>query len=643
MIGGSSSSSKRPTQDFGIQKHGFQLPPPFYPAQPTPITHNEQSPLPGTKVHTAHNPSLRPNSMNGNIVFGGYAESDNSSPILPPSASSPPFHQPRMSSNTTPSPTRSSYQGYGHSHHISGPPTLSRMVPYPQAYTSQPPSYLPFKYGYNIPPTYYSPMPPYLPLGNHPPLTPSATPLNKQPEGWPIPDDQVLPCASSAASLGGSEDPRSVERGQRLEAHDLDGEPEHSNIYDLTAQYPAPQHAQNSPSLADRQITSWSAGSIVDIDHQTEHDDFSALRSHLLYHFDRDQFADCCLRLSHIKERFQQTDFALHSILAARSPTLQAILRSPERESVSDGKRLLHLRTADRFITLSAFEAALKVCYGQSSVNFLRPITGVMGLNAPDRSNIMTKRLENAASPMTSALAYLAAGKVLAMPAVALSGLSSAVELLAYENVERALSFALDGLSIPTTERGPTDLPDAYDPAFSGGTYEPYSGDLRRAVLEFVVANFPNPFYLDTAASSVADLDRLPSIGALEPKSSVSHLRLSSIQFGDFACDVNAKPTPQMTQLSSILLSIPYGSLKYILDNLQQATRQQVTRPVVQERERRRLHVLHEQNKPSDEIQAGEDKWKEAGFEESVTEGESGPTITRRWTGSQTEDGKTSA
>ena len=121
-----------PSQVHYTQQNGFQLPPALYPSTPRfyPITQPVYSfPI---NSHTSQPSLLSPYAFDKPIVFQGEPDSNNSSPISLPSASSTTFTQPTPLSDATSYHSQSIYQGYGHI-----PNTYRHYVPTRLAFEAQ--------------------------------------------------------------------------------------------------------------------------------------------------------------------------------------------------------------------------------------------------------------------------------------------------------------------------------------------------------------------------------------------------------------------------------------------------------------------------------------------------------------------------
>lgn len=139
---------------------------------------------------------------------------------------------------------------------------------------------------------------------------------------------------------------------------------------------------------------------------------------------------------------------------------------------------------------------------------------------------------------------------------------------------------------------------DSLNKPEAGGspTHDPYSSGLLHRVIEFIVQNFPSDFYLDPIAPQLAACPRLPAVMSHESKPSRSDPRLVKIRFGEF--EDEKRPSQLTTTMSSILLSLPFPLLKYLLEHpmlsnrLGPETVSSIMRQVVGEREVRRQRAL---------------------------------------------------
>lgn len=568
------SPSKRSTQDFGIERHGFQLPPPFYPANSRRMAESTTL-LEAEERDRSHTSFTFSQPFDYGIRFGGYVESDQSSPALPPSTISAAFPQPTPPSDVTSSPNHSAYQGYGHAHHPSVPSLPSKPTSQPREYPDGQPIFVPLDYSYDADPVSYKHSTPYMTNSSQQPFEPSATLFRDQ---------------SAQFSLS----------------------------------------TQDSLPAAQQSVSECSIGPAETIQHNTNGAFLMALTSHLSQHFDHPEYADCELEIQ-VSDEF--AELKLHALLIGRSPTIRGLFDSATGPSET-GRTRLSLFTSDGFITVPAIVSALRVCYGQP------PSDGLCssfsnGPNVPGWTGSLQSNEANLTYRTDSALAYLAAGHLLQLPEVCSCAIPTIENCLAYKTLERILSFAIDGFTYPideTSHRNHSNRDEMKDLITLGRmSYAPYSGFVLIAAVHFIVVNFPNSFVLDTSAPTFMSLNQFPVTESPSSRVRPPKSRLSSIKFGDFPLETFELPKEEDTILSSTLISVPFLVLMHILDGLGDSMKQRILRPVVEERERRRLLVL-EKRKASD-VQEEFGIWITGCWEESIVGTEPNLTATRRWLG----------
>ena len=468
------------TQDFGIERHGFKLPPPFYPKKspPTAIstdltpTDEPVSVLQDTPQSLDEN-APQQDMPTKRMSLRGSAPSFHAHPTPPsdtmtsptassakgfPDARSISFHpQPTPPADNTPSPTHS-YQGSDHAQSLacSPPPTTSShnasspahsiyhgYVFGPSTYgyspevsaTRQPSGYAQpeaetrvfVKQHDAVGSPYYSQPPAFPLLGSQPPLTPSATPFSNIPQ--------------QSNYMNGYLPPESM--GYRYASPVLENHPQNGYLGHTTSNSHGPsssngEQAYNDFSLSQNNVCQshlWPSTIL----NGSQVSPFNApcsqapLVAHLLRNFNLPIHADCRLVLTHKEERFGLAQWYLSSLLLAQSTKLQDLLQASRTSK--DGRKLVQLVLTDRFITPKSMESVLRVCYGESL-----PAFSGMG---PDHVSPST-RTEASTSWMTDALAYAAAGFLLKMDTVVLRGLDIASKILTWENLENALSFGLE-------------------------------------------------------------------------------------------------------------------------------------------------------------------------------------------------------
>lgn len=378
----------------------------------------------------------------------------------------------------------------------------------------------------------------------------------------------------------------------------------------------------------------------------------SPLIDYLAQEFNTTEHADCQLRIFHETRMCDIADFLLHSLLIDQSPLLRGLRKSTMAQE--NGITPLRIRTRNPFITPLAIETALQVCYGRSLVEYKGSSTEICS----SKSSV-----EVSTTWMDNALALAASGYLFQLETVISRGLQIASSILNWENIEKALSFAMDGelgsewdldsSFRATTESLPFQISDdtitgvtprsseavanrsniQYDEQSSSphhGGYSRGTNHLLLQCLNYILSNFPDSWELDILARPLADIDRLPMTAG--GRSPLATSRLCQIQFGDHPSE-QAKSYDVNIMLSSLLLSLPFSLFNYILDRLDETTRSRSINPIVDERERRRRQVVKCESISWSQRQEAADDWAQAGWEESVGLQNSRLCLQRKWVG----------
>jgi len=315
-------------------------------------------------------------------------------------------------------------------------------------------------------------------------------------------------------------------------------------------------------------------------------------KTYLLEQFNNPEFADCLL---HMEIRGQATTFWLHAVVIAQNPTLKGLLQSVQSFDVKGRKTLVLVDMTDAHLSLSAVTSALRSLYGEL---------------LPQESLVI-----NALDP---ALAYLTIGRMFQMPMFQEIGTTGVLKSLTLDNLEKVISHAIAiGADRGTDTTGTRGI----------GRYPLFSRRLFEGLLDFVVANFPDPFILDTCAPNPRPLCGYPPVSPSEPQFPRSKPELMSIQFGEFLSASHSIPSAESTAMSSLLLSVTTSVLQQILIALGQSVAREIAGPIIAERERRRLkalEVIAAQEGPAHSTESSE----LINWEERVVETDSGITIT---------------
>ncbi|USW55530.1 hypothetical protein Slin15195_G088490 [Septoria linicola] len=569
----SPAASRRPLDRFEMRQIRTELPPAFVPAgeQQTPLSaaSSQQRPPGFPHGHPAH-PST------SSIIFGGN-ESSGSSPAPPPG----------IGSAFMPPPPPPNAPLYGHAHHAS--------EPYPQRFQNgaQPPAPFAMRPGFAPPQQFnhphahfrYPPREHFTPNGFAPRSrsgshTSSRAGLDLQ---SPIGMDQSIDSAKTMSS---------------------EGKPSFGN-----RQIPPPfqQHMPPPPS------------SFAHPEMAAGFENAESMRDHVLSQFRNPAFADCQIRVSE-QDSGAHAELDGHRLIIARSPKLADISRAGDNTTSSGASTNLDIQLKGRYVRIGPFVDAVRYLYGGPLPPF-------------DLYNLGPNTLPE--DRVEVALQYIATGAWLNIHAVAQRGVEIASSLLQWDTITPILAFALDGglgqiwpAEDGSEERTSTcSSDDSSTKPEAGGApaYEPHSSALLTRVLEFAAHNLPPNFYINSSAPQSAACPRLPSYPQRhESKSSRSDPRLSKIRFGEMGTEDHQRPSFATTAVSSILLSLPFPLLKYLLEHPALANRLgadtigSIMRQVVNEREVRRQKALRARVASQEEDHGDYQQIQNLYWEESV-------------------------
>ncbi|KAI4279990.1 MAG: hypothetical protein L6R38_004816 [Xanthoria sp. 2 TBL-2021] len=464
-------------------------------------------------------PTVLPNDKHPNSsIYYGYDPSRNMS-----------FYPRSSRSYVNASPVQSSYEGYAmantpqaiHTRTMSSSQLHDRST----AENAQSlPVYTPSQYQ----PQHARPIPQF---GNHFPITPSATPSN---------------------SGSQKQDPSPIDVIEHIVPVDQPSKADSK---------------EDSASKTSQKYQEWCQQIMEKLQEESDRPAIPrALSNHLVTNFNNPTFADCELYISHVSHRFEPVVVSLHSLLIAQNSKLKALLQSAEIRE--DGKKQMLLNVKDDYADPAALKSAVRICYGERPSRY----TGFPSELSSDQ--------EVSKAWMNNALAFAAAGHVLEMTGVAHRGEQIASMVLDWDNLEQALSFAMD-----------TTIRRAWGSSTSSSNFPCNASELLLSCLYFVISNIPGAIRLDLSAKPLSTVNRLPT--ASESEAPLSRSRLSRIQFGDLPVETEQPISKHDILTSAILFSLPFDHVKFILDRVPQHVNIEITKAVVQERERRRLRTLN--------------------------------------------------
>jgi len=559
-----------------------QLPPPSYPSdrRSTPTSANSLSAPQQVPIH-------HPQPSANSIVFGDYTDSPSPSPA---SAG----HVQKIPITGAPSPV--AFVGPSHGHHYSDPSMPQVYPPNPLQQASA--SRFPIHSQFSRPPTFFNPEANFFPR---------STVNQGSVRRFQImtPNGESLSRSASQASS---------------QAHEIRERPITHNGSDALEGRGSQINETTSPTgSGSLRVTKAQNGFVLqslpgrpqEAELQSDMEAALAVGGYLLANFGNPEYADYVLEIAQGGDASPSVAIPLHGLLLSRSPTLSAMIAERRRNPLlnRDGLRVLRINSMnDNFFVNQAFVEVLRYLYGAPLLNiqyFLRALPPFDNSGSHSESAMIAQQM------MTHALGYTSAGHLLQLPAVTFHGLQIAREILRWDNVEQALAFAL-----------------------RAKVADDFAQSFLHHLLKFIIFNFPGQFSFQASAPQLAGCPRLPSVA--EPRASISDPRVSRLTFGELQFADTPVADPTSSTLSSILVSLPFATLKGLLQDPTLANRitaakvVELAHQVIEEREKRRRRVLKAKC-----IVAGADErlWEEAKWEESVGLSDSpnanGPVLSR--------------
>lgn len=564
------------------------------------------------QMHHAH-PSA------GSVMFGGYEESNNSSPAPPPSAGNVPpysFPQPTQAGRHGPHPSNGSHiQQMSNGYSPMGPPP--GYYPRQDNFMNQGPGADNFARRQMIS---FGPTDGY---------SPSATPSGFENQRLAAYDP------TTPHSFHGSQSsaPNEQESGPAFYSqyptavisNGSNGHIEEVRLF----QQPRPKPRGGSQALTSVNANANFSGHPMGPPPMVDHLD--GLVAYIQAQFADSELADYTLELRYSDDRAEPVRIPGHGLIFGRSPTLKSLMKAQAQVNNGDGltgKSLL-IESDDRFLRSDGFWMALQRLYGGPLLDM-----GAAAMQHLPRTSQQPHPMPGtAADRFDLGLGYAAAGHILQIPPVVARGAEIAGHFVNWDTIEKALDFALDGGVDPQWTYGAQP-----DQIKSPSTYGPAVNVIIYGALAFVVSAFPPNFELDTSVGEPTTNRRLPAI----PEDRPSNSRLSFIKFGDHPSEESVKSESGASitaTLSKLLLNLPFHLLKYVLESPRLGNvegwastnlRHKVMHNVIEERERRRTKVLSSGQVPPSRSKFDDNaRWQEAVVPHGGQDGS--PILTRNY------------
>jgi len=564
----------------------YQMPPPFVPANqalarspPTttsrPLAHPDMPdpstyppfPPPLNGYHHAH-PSQ------SSVAFGGYPDSNNSSPA--------------PSSGHFPPPPFVQHNGHHQQHTLSHAPQPSNgNIPYVNGlnqFAHPPPGYYPRSdhatNGFND--VSRRQMASYGAEG----YSPSHTPYSGEAHAF----DPSTPHSFQGSQNSG---PSGETEGGTNATQYSNGATNGINGYN--DQYKPPRAKQPLSYIPNNFPVYPDGHAPMPADHSND------LLSYIHDQFHNPQTADCILELRFSDDRCAPVFFPAHQVILARSTPL--VKAMAEQTKSSSDRRAVTIVSDSAVLRPEAFTCAIQRLYGWRLLD--HAWLNAYAPQMPGQTLLPFSR-GSTEDRFTWGLAYAVAGFILQHTPVIARGLEIAAAHINWNTIEQAINF--------TFERKQSDK----DYQALG----PLANLLYDAAINFLITAFPANFNLVASVADSKLRPRLPAVQDSRPRHH-SH-QLSQIKFGELGSDDNQDVV--LSTISRILLNLPHETLKFVLESsrlgdaqgwVTSSLRQEVMSSVVQEREKRRIRVLTSQI-PNSERGERDPQWKAVGFHEFV-------------------------
>jgi hypothetical protein len=548
------------------------------------------------QTHNAH-PSV------GSLVFGGYSDSNNSSPAPPSAGGAQHFAQPHHDSGRA-----QVYTNGNNVHTLSngcspiGPSGPGGYYPRQDTYMAPNPSAETYSRRQMA---YFGPSDGYSPSG-----TPSGIENQRFPPYDPSTPRSFHGSQSSAPNeQDGNGVPPYTQYATAVISNGSNGHVEDVHLYHQAR----PKGRTGSQSVALGQ-GNHAPPVMVQPPMPPAMDNLDGLIGYLQSQFADPKFADYTLELRYSDDRATPVRIPGHNLIFARSPRLNSLMTAQARDPSTNGLtlRALLIETEDRFLRSDGFWMAIQRLYGGP---LLDP-----GVTMLASSHLSSTLPGTPADRFEIALGYAAAGHILQMPPVVRRGIDIACQFVSWLTLEKALDFALDG-GLDSQWTG-----DVHDISYQS-TYGPDVNRLIHSALNFIITMFPPNFELDTTVPEPTHNRRFPLV--VDARPITPNPRLSSIKFGDHPSEDTIRAgssNPTTYTLSKILINLPYQLLRHVLESphlgnvhgwATATLRQKVMHSIIEERERRRNKVLHSKV-PNLERSNHHKQWRAVGFQESL-------------------------
>ena len=260
----------------------------------------------------------------------------------------------------------------------------------------------------------------------------------------------------------------------------------------------------------------------------------------------------------------------LHRVMLASSSILTRLFPDDGVRN-SKGQLEAHWSTNDPYITIPILNYAITVLYSAPPVPYKKHPGHINKVSVEEISDM---------------LSFLAAGSKLGIEILMAQRAKLAKRSVCFDYLEMYLAFALheDILDGDDLVQGPDNATVDLE-RLGQDAYYPCSLALFDIASDFILNHAPQRIDLDFSAPPSASLGGLPYYHPLRLENPHQNdSAILAIQFGE----MSLPPTPEVSLISTLLLSLPFHALKRLLGRLGNSGNPQLVRDVISEREKRR-------------------------------------------------------
>lgn len=321
---------------------------------------------------------------------------------------------------------------------------------------------------------------------------------------------------------------------------------------------------------------------------------FLSIQEHLLYLASTKQFFDTILCVNHPDQTYQPSEHLSHSLFLSRS---ESLIKTLSEADPATHPKVINLYPA-RNILPHAFEAALRFFYSDHilTIQTLIPTNGYQDRQAKEQT-------------FEYIMSYWVAGMELGL---------LPVKTRAYEMVQELLDWSIAELVAKEIQ----NLRLAEE-TLSSSHNKVEVRDIADSLSRLLVHLFVNGLRVeDFTVDGKAQTTTLPTRFAVLEYPRSNNPALSTMVFGSLASESNPPPTPTSIA-SAILLNINFWDLQLIAEDMvahQNPHGQRVIRQVIEQREEKRDHVIHNRAIPNKYRLSNSAVWETAGWREYINE-----------------------